>query len=298
MSEAGTRSVVVILALLLVQILFGFNYSIAKLIVAEFPPLLWGALRMLSCALLMFGVAFWAVPKEDRKMDSKFFYSILIFSIFGIALNQAFFLLGLKYTTASNSAILNTLVPVFTLFFAIVFKRERWTWMRGFGFLVAVSGVLVLRNVEDLNVSSETLRGDVYTVLNCVSLAFFFTASRRFLLKHSAFWVTAWLFLFGAVFLLVLSIPDWVLLKPIHWSNELIWAMLYNVVAATMVTYFLNTWTLKRTQSSSVALFIYLQPVIAVFTEWAVHSVIPTTRMILSMVFIFIGVGLGAIKRG
>ena len=131
MSQARTRNTVVILALLLVQLLFGLNYTIAKVIIADFPPLLWGAIRMFICAALMFTVAFWFVPKDERKMDSHFFYSVMVFSIFGIALNQAFFLLGLKYTTASNSAILNTLVPVFTLFFAIVFRREKWTWMRG-----------------------------------------------------------------------------------------------------------------------------------------------------------------------
>lgn len=298
MSPSGASSAIVVLALLLVQILFGFNYTASKIIVNEFPPLMWGALRMLTCSLLMFVVALGVVPKKDRVMGKAFFYPILIFSIFGISLNQAFFLMGIKYTTTTNSAILNTLVPVFTLLFALVAKKERWTWWRGVGFFLALLGVLALRRIEDFSISSETFRGDFFTVLNCISLAFFFTASKSFLQKHSAFWVTAWLFWFGSIFLLILSLPEWYTFTGVeHWSPELVGAMVYNVVAATMVTYFLNAWTLKRTHSSSVALFIYMQPVIAILTEWGLHAVVPSTRTLISMAFVFTGVGIETLKK-
>ena len=296
MTLAHTRDPLPVLALLLVQVLFGLNYAISKLLLTEFPPLTWGAIRMAIAAVLMFVWCRFRVPKSDRKIDSNFLYSTFLFAVFGIALNQAFFLMGLKHTTTANSAILNSMTPIFTLAFAILFKREVWTSVRGVGFLLAVCGVLVLRQVENMQISFETLQGDIYTLLNCATLAMFFTISREFFKKHSTQWATAWMFLFGAVllsFAAVSELPDW---QPVHWTSEIVWSGVYNILGATIVAYLLNAWTLTKVSSSSVALFIYLQPVIAVLNAWMVFDEPPTVRMIFAMVLIFSGVALGLLK--
>jgi drug/metabolite transporter (DMT)-like permease len=284
-------------ALILVQLIFGFNYAATKVILDQYPPILWGAIRLMIAAILMFAAAFFIVPKSERRVDLDFMKHVFVYSFFGIALNQAFFMLGLHYTTNTNCAILNTLTPIFTLLFAILAKKEKWTTVRGFGFLVAVMGVLVIRNVEDFQMSSATMRGDLYTLANCACLALFFIISRDFLLKNSPFWATAWMFLYGSIVLFAASIPDWGKIVPDHVSTTLGWSIAYNIIGATMITYFLNSWTLTKVKSSSVALFIYMQPVIAVFNAWYSFNETPTVRMFFAMALIFLGVGLGALKR-
>jgi drug/metabolite transporter (DMT)-like permease len=284
-------------ALILVQLIFGFNYSASKIILEQFPPVLWGAIRMAVSCVLMFALAMVVVKKEDRKMNPSFMKSTFVYSVFGIALCQGFFLLGLKHTTSANAAILNSMVPVFTLGFAILFGRESWTTQKGIGFLLAVLGVLVLRNVETISFSFETLQGDIYTLLNCASLAIFFTISRDFLQKHSALWATAWMFFFGTILLSFVGISELPELQPIQTSGTLWAAMIFNVLGATMVTYFLNSWTLKKVSSSSVSLFIYLQPVVAVANDWFFYDSAPTFRMMIAIVFIFFGVCLGVYHK-
>jgi len=282
-----------ILALLTVQILFGLNYVASKIILSEFPPLLWGAIRMCTAALLMFPFTFVVVPKKQRIISTQFLGPVLLFSVFAIALNQGFFLLGLKYTTTANSSILNTLAPVFTLVIAVLIGQEKFTPLRAMGVVVAFCGVVVLRKFEDFSLQSSTLKGDVYTLLNCLSLAIFFIISKDFLRRHSVLWVTAWMFLFGAIMLGLCSFGDWAAIHQVHLSTGLIQAMIYNIVAATIVTYYLNSWALVRVHSSMVALFIYLQPVVAVLFSWFVLSDPPTVRMFAAISFIFCGVLMG-----
>ena len=286
-----------ILALLLVQLIFGFNYAASKVILAVYPPVLWGGIRLGIAAALMFICAFAIVPKEQRRVDRSFLGHTFLYGLIGIAINQACFLLGLKYTTTTNAAILNTLTPIFTLLFAIIAGAEKFTPRRGFGFLLAVMGALVIRPFEEFQITSSTFKGDMFTILNCASLALFFIISRKFLKQNSPFWATAWMFLFGSILLLAASVSDFSQAVPAVMTNTLWVAIFYNIVLATMVTYFLNSWTLTKVNPSSVAIFIYLQPVIAVLNAWCSGGELPNTRVIIAMTLIFAGFGVGVLKK-
>ena len=291
------KSIVPYLALLLVQLLFGLNFPASKIILEQVPPVLWSAVRMAIAAVLMFIAAFIIVPKVDRKMDIRFLQKTFLYGFFGIVLCQTFFMVGLKNTTATNGAVLNTLIPIFTLMFAIVVKKEKFTLNRAFGFLIAVLGVLVLRKIEDFSASMATAKGDLFMILNCMSLAVFFTISRDFLRANSAFWVTAWMFLFGSIVIGLFCMNDFHLLLNAHLSARVLWAMAYNIIGATMLTYFLNSWTLKRVNASSVAVFIYMQPIIAVLYAWGIQHEPPSMRTIVAVLCIFTGVMVGVVQR-
>ena len=291
------KSMVPYLALILVQILFGLNFPASKVILEYFPPVLWSSVRMAIAAVLMFISAFIIVPKDQRKFDFRFLQKTFIYGFFGIVLCQTFFMVGLKNTTATNGAVLNTLIPIFTLLVAIILGKEKLTVNRAFGFLIAVLGVLILRKIEDFQASSATMKGDLFMIMNCLSLAIFFAISRDFLRANSAFWVTAWMFFFGSIVIGLFCLQDMHLIFETHIDGRLAGAMAYNVIGATMLTYFLNSWTLKKVSASSVAVFIYMQPVIAVAYAWFVQNDPPSMRTILAVGCIFVGVMVGVVKR-
>ncbi len=295
--RSGLPAALPIIALLVVQIIFGLNYVASKVILESYPPLLWGAVRMFVSAILMMLLSYAVVAKKDRIVSKSFFINVTAFSFFGIALNQGFFLLGLHLTTPSNSAIINTLTPVFTLILAVLLRREKMTALKGIGFLLAFSGVLVLRNFEDFKISDSTVQGDLFTLLNCLSLAIFFTMAAGFLKRHSVLWATAWMFLFGSFMLAIAAIPDFQNFQTVEITGRMFAAMLYNVVGATIITYYLNSWALAKVHSSQVALFIYLQPVIAVFFAWFAFNEVPQFRMFLAIGMIFCGVSIALTKK-
>lgn len=288
-SRLGSLSRQVLMALITVQVLFGLNYVVSKYIVSNFAPLPWASLRAAMTALILFPIALIARP--DRRPTDKGFYGLLVgFSLLGIVINQGSFLAGLRYTTATNSAILNTLIPIFTLGFVTLFGHERFTRARGFGFALSLAGVLSLRHFEDFSLSDRTVLGDMLTIINCMSYGLFLSLSKGFLERYDPLWVTTWLFGYGAVGLLVLAAPDWRHITLPHFSPTLVAAMAFSVLGASLATYFLNLWALKRASSSSVALFIYLQPVVASTLAWATLGEVVTPRTIVSSLLIFVGV--------
>ena len=135
----------ILTALVVVQILFGINYVVSKAIVGYFPPLVWASTRSIVTVVLM-GLLVDVRGQPHPKPTARFFAALFGFSLIGIIINQGSFLVGLFYTTPTNSAVLNTLIPIFTLVVVIFRGQEKLTWMKLCGFACSFAGVLVPAN--------------------------------------------------------------------------------------------------------------------------------------------------------
>jgi len=271
-----------------VQVLFGINYVVSKVVIGVFPPLVWASLRIAIATLVML-VATLALKRPHPTDGRAFFIPLIGFALLGAVINQSAFLVGLKHTTSTNSAILNTLIPVFTLLVVTARRQEPLTWARAVGFVLALTGVLVIRNVEHLTISDDTLLGDLLTMVNCISYALFLSYSKKFMEAHDSLWTTTWIFAYGTVGLTVLALPDWAAFQWPAMSPGLWAAAIFAVLGATLLTYFLNFWALAHAKSSQVALYIYIQPVVAAALAWAWQGEIPTARTAAASVLIFLG---------
>ena len=288
MINFNKQKLAVILALTAVQVLFGINYISSKIIIGVFPPLIWAWARVFIAAILLCLIAL--LTRRPRPPFSlEFFGPLALYSLFGVILNQASFLTGLRHTTATNSAILNTLIPVFTLLLVTLTGKEKATPQRVIGFFFALTGVLLIRKIEAFTFSDATLIGDWLTLLNCLSYAIFLTLSKKFIRLYDPVWTTAGLFSVGSIGLGLLSIPSWSTLQWPRPTPVLVECLVFSILGGTLLAYLLNLWALRQTRSSTVALYIYLQPVVASLLAWVFFSEVMSLRTFLSSLLIFIG---------
>ncbi len=285
----------VFLALSTVQILFGINYVVSKILVGVFPPLVWASLRIIVSAAVMMAVAGFSGRPHPRD-GRRFFLPLILFALLGAVINQSAFLVGLRYTTSTNSAILNTLIPVFTLLIVTLRGQEPITPARALGFISALCGVLVLRKVENYSFSDVTLIGDLLTILNCFSFALFLAFGKTFIEKHDRVWTTAWFFVYGSVGITMLAVPDYASFSFPPMTPALWGAVAFSVLGATLLAYFLNSFALAHARSSHVAVFIYLQPVVASILAWMWMNETVTLRTVASWGLILTGMMLGLTK--
>jgi drug/metabolite transporter (DMT)-like permease len=296
LGQAPSRRAV-LSALLAVQVLFGINYVVSKIVVGHFPPLVWASLRItISAAAMLLAALLSRRPHPPFRRE--YFVPMIGYALLGTVINQASFLVGLSHTTSTNSSILNTLIPVFTLLVVTVRGQEPLTGRRIAGFVLAFGGVLVLRRVEELSLSDRTLIGDLLTMLNCFSYALFLSFSKKFLERYDPIWTTTWLFIYGSVGITLLALPDYARFTPPAMTTELWLVSAYAIFGATLAPYFLNFWALGHARSSQVALFIYLQPVVTSAINYFWFGEVLTARMALASGFIFAGLLLGLSAQG
>lgn len=260
-SPAGAPSARVVGSLLLVQALFGVHYYAAKIVLAEIPPLAWATLRVTAAAAIMLPLARLFARGRDRPLRNDR-WKVAGLAVFGVLINQFCFVAGLSRTTPTHSSLIICSIPVLTLVLALALGQERVDAARLMSIAISLAGVLTLFRVDRF-VWDEMTRGDLLTLVNATSFSLFLVLSRPLLRRRDPFRMTAQLFAWGALGLLPLGLPplarlDWQTVSAATWG----WAV-YVVVGATVLAYALNAYALRRVDSSLVALFIYLQPLIA-----------------------------------
>ena len=246
-------------ALFAVNLLFAINYIVSKLGMSSFDPFTFAYLRVVGAAIvlnvLITGVA--PLSRADFKR-------VVLYSLLGVVINQSMFLGGLALTSAHAAAILITAVPLFTLGAAMVFKEERVTAMKVAGIALAAAGALTVVGGEGLGGAAKSVIGDLLIVGNSLSYALFLVLSKPDMARLVPRRVIARMFAIASVLMLpIAAVP----MLRLHWRTipPSAWLSLAFVIAGpTIAAYLLNAWALAHTDSSLVAAYTYLQPILTV----------------------------------
>jgi drug/metabolite transporter (DMT)-like permease len=277
------------ISLLTANIIYGFNYSIAKDVMpSHIKPLALVSLRTFMTTIF-FWIAGLFLPRES--VSRKELLLLFVFSFFGVVINQTLFLAGLNLTTPVNSSIINSTNPIFAFVFAAIILEESVTLLKGFGLALGFTGVLALilqNGYPDLG--SATFVGDLILLINTTSWAFYTVIIKRMLEKYHPVTVMKWTFLFGVLTTLPVGYSQWSTMdwSAIHWKG---WMEIgYVVVFATFLGYLLLSFGLRRLSPTIVSIYTYTQPVIAAYIATMLGQDHINFAMILSALLIFTGV--------
>jgi drug/metabolite transporter (DMT)-like permease len=282
-------------ALLLVQLLFGLHYLTTQLVVERINPVEWAAVRISVAGTLLVllhrhNIRHWPVGAEWRQ--------VALLAALGVVVNMVFFAMGMERTTPAHGALIMCMVPVLTLTFAVALGYERASRAQQAALCLALAGALVLLEVDRFRLTGAYLFGDLLVFINATSFALFLVLSRQAVDRHGAMGLTALVMGGSAVAMAPLALWSGVTHAD-AWTalpQHVLLAAGYTIILATVVTYSLNYYALGKVPSSQVALFIYLQPLIATSTSIAAERDVLTLRLIISAVLILGGIALTALS--
>lgn len=249
-------------ALFLVAVIYGANYSIAKIALPEYlEPFGFILLRILCAALLFWLFSF---TQEREKIKSRADFMLLIVSaIFGVGINMLAFFHGLSLTNPINASVIMTCSPIMVLLTAYVLGKERLTPLKISGVLVGALGAYLLLTKDGVSLSEGTFLGDLFILINGSSYAVYLVIIKPLMAKYKPITVIKWIFLFGGLFTLPFGYTE---LSEVNWAvipTEAWLSIGYVVFLSTFAVYLLNIWSLKFVNSSVVGIYIYLQPIIS-----------------------------------
>jgi len=298
-SPRPARSVV-LGALALVQVFFGLQYIAAKLLLQYIPARAWACLRVMAAAAILLAV----VRLSGRRLPARGdLLRLAGLSLLGVVINQLCFIEGLARTTPAHSSVLITAIPVGTLLFGILLRQESLTGARAVSLLMSLAGVwlVLLADVAPGGLGGllvgDTLTGDVLTLINALSFALFLVLSKRLVARVDPLVSSATVLMFGSLGMLAaggrqLISLDFAGVPPRVWGLGA-----FIVIFPTVLAYVLMYWALKWESSFVVALFIYLQPLIATALSAWWFDERPAASFYLGGVLIFTGVYL-AVRPG
>jgi drug/metabolite transporter (DMT)-like permease len=227
--------------------------------------------------------------RKHPPLNGTFFKSLIPLSILGMALGQGLFLVGLKYTTSINSAILITCIPILTLIIVIIRKQEELTFNKFIGFVLAFLGVILIRDITSFKLGNETLIGDGLVFAGALCFALYLSYGKKFFMSYDNMWSTTWMFFISGFIMTLFNFGKINEIKEMKFDSTFISCALFSIIGATLLTYLLNNWALRRASSGSVAIFVYLQPIVAGIIGYLFLHEEVSLRLVICSLFIMCG---------
>jgi drug/metabolite transporter (DMT)-like permease len=276
------------LALIAVQVLFATWPIVGKIALQTVPAVALVGFRIAGASITLLALA---KMRGNLQTIKRADWPLLILStLLGLVFNQLLFTKGLSLTTAINATLLGTAIPISTLLVGVSLGTDHVTLRRLVGIALAAGGVLYLIGPGRANFSSATRAGDMLVVANSICYGAYIAVSKNLMKRYNALSVIAWMFVIGCIVTVpagAISLAH-VSLASISWR---VWvAVLYIIVFPTAGAYFLNGWALARVSPSTVAVYIYLQPLIAFAAAPFVLGESLSYHTVIASLLIFAGV--------
>jgi drug/metabolite transporter (DMT)-like permease len=211
-------------------------------------------------------ILFWIVGlmKKDKITDKKDFKNLFFAAIFGVFLNMFLFIKGLNFSTPIDAAIIMTTNPILVLIVAAIVLHERISFLKIIGIIAGLMGALLLVGGKGiLGFNQNTISGDLMLLANSVSFAIYLAIARPLMQKYDSITVLKWVFLFGSIMFFPVGFSEF---KTIQWhamNSFVVITLIYIIFVTTFLTYLLINYSLKFLKTTTVSIYIYIQPVIA-----------------------------------
>ena len=285
-------------ALVLVGIIYGANYGIAKLAMPDYLMPFGFILVRVTAATLIFWLLhqFSSSEKINLKRDG---WRLALCGFLGVAANQLLFFKGLSLTSPINASLIMTITPVLVLIAGAFLSSERITWQKALGITLGLGGAALLITIRgnNANDSGSSITGDILVFLNATSYGLYLVAVKPLMLRYKSLTVVKWVFSIGWLIIIPFGFQEAI---EANWHSfpTSVWLSIgFVIVFTTCVAYLLNAWALTYVNSSVVGIYIYLQPLFASFIAILLKQDSPTGFTALCAVFIFAGVYLVSKKN-
>ncbi len=246
--------------ILVVQILFSSGtYIIANAATQTIPAANLTFLRtLISGAIYLAYLLYSKLPFKYRGKDLTL---LLVLGLLSVPINQYAFLYGVKFTTATEAAMLYSTTPVLVLLLSGFYLKERITLVKLAGTVMAFAGVTIIILDKGFKFGVTHLKGDLFVFLAVIAWTLYTTLGRKLVLKHGAINSTIYTALAGSLMFLPIGLWSsfgygYSALSEAQWME-----ILYLSLITSIVGYVLWYYALGKVEAARVAVFTNGQPV-------------------------------------
>jgi drug/metabolite transporter (DMT)-like permease len=285
---ASPRSIASDLAMLAVCLIWGLNFSITKLALAQIPPLPFTAIRFIASSLLLWMIL--RLTEGPLRVPGRAVRLLILLGLLGNTCYQLAFTVGLDHTTATNSALILSTVPTVVALMAGMLGLERITRRMGLGIALGTVGVVLVIATRGVGFSTATLLGDALTVFAVLCWAGYTVGLRAVPPGVSSLQVTTITTIAGTPGLVLVGIPG---LLQLNWGAIGLesWAGLaYAAVFSLVLAYLLWNRSVKAVGGTRTAIYMCVTPLFAVAGAWVLLGERPHALQGVGAVMIVAGV--------
>jgi len=271
--------------------LFGASVVATRVAVQEIPPFNLAVVRFGQGGLILFLYLF--IGARDllkvKRHDLPFLVLLgaIFFAVFPLTFN-----IGLRLTEASRGALMLATMPIWSAWLARAARKERLTLRQIVGILFTFTGVGIVLAERGLNLQGNTLAlaGDGFMLMTALCGAIYGVLAQRMLARYSALTVTMYAMLFGTVLLLPAAFVEGLPKAFARIDGEIAVLILFLGFFGGALAYFFWTFALTRLTPTQVAVYVNVNPMVAIVLGAALLTEKITGVFVVGFVAVVVGV--------
>ena len=247
--------------ILILCLIWGFNFVIMKSANGAFPPVLFAAFRFFVGAVVLFGVVYLKKIPMPSKKNLKWYVlcGFLQTTYFNLAIQ-----ISLNYISAGLVSVLTYSMPLFFCILAHFFiPGERLTVRKMIGIIIGIMGLFFALNINHLD-------GELLTLILALSSAISWAVSNLIIKQKlqdcDKIQFTAWQMAVGAgaLFLYSFCFEN----GQSHWNIMSIGYILFSGIIASALAFVLWSYILTKIQASKASISLLLVPVVGIISSY------------------------------
>lgn len=290
-----SKEVTAHLLLLAANLIFGISYTISKIPMPDYiQPFGLVLLRSVTAMIFFWGLhTFIKSSTKKQKIERRDWPTLILAALFGVAINQILFFKGLELSKPISASIIMTSTPIAVLVVALFIAKERLTWSKGLGLFLGLVGAITLILSGDDRASDYAPNpslGNLMILINALAYALYLVISKRLIEKYDNMVFMKWVFTLGMFMVLPFGLRETIDARWSEMTMEVWLSMGFILIFVSCLTYYFTTIGLSVLPSSTVGIYIYIQPVFAVLTAILLGADSLDLIKVLAAIMIFTGV--------
>ncbi|NOU94192.1 EamA family transporter [Paenibacillus sp. LMG 31456] len=225
--------------LILATCLWGGNFVVGKVLVAEIPPILLATIRWCIALLVMLPFVGRDMWKQRSLMIAKW-KPLLFLSLTGVAGFNTLTYIAVQYTGSINAALMNSATPVLIVLISAIVLREPFTIAVLPSIALSLVGVLwiISRGSWDAIVSLSFNKGDMWMIAAIICWALYSVWMKKAAGHFPSQALFFWQIVVSVIVLIPSSIIEYAVRQPVlHGSISLILGLLYLGIFASLIAF-------------------------------------------------------------
>lgn len=285
----------VYLVVILSMVFWGMTFVWTKIVLNYWEPITIILFRLIVSSAMIFGFLklFGRIEKIKRKDYGMFLISAL-FNPFLYFIGENY---GVKYSSATVSAVIIATIPVFTAIAARTIYKERLTILNVTGMALSLFGIVVMLSGPGFSFSSSG-QGLAWLTMAVLSAVGYAIALKQLTGKYSSATIVAVQNFIGIfLFLPLFFIFDYQHFITVQITGELITNLLLLAVFGSSLAFIFFTIGTRELGVSKTSLFSNLIPFFTAITSFIILREEFTWIKIIGMITVIGGVVMSQIKR-
>ncbi|MCR5313568.1 MAG: DMT family transporter [Bacteroidaceae bacterium] len=240
-------------------------------------------------------ICFWIASlfTKNEKIERDDYLRFFFAGLFAIVCNQCCYTVGLSITSPVNASIMTTTLPIITMVMSALFLNDKITWKKMLGVTMGASGacILILGSTQG-HIGGGVLLGDILCICAQFSFAIYLTFFKSLIQKYSVITCMKWMITFAALVITPFTLNK---VANLPWTEISIITYLeaaFVVIGGTFLAYICSVRAQKILRPTVVAMYNYVQPIVACLVSVAMGVGIFGWTQALAVVLVFTGVKL------